>query len=207
MHEKCKRIGIFGGTFDPIHFGHLIIAEELREVFKLDKVIFIPSGTPSHKDLQKVSNSEHRYNMVRIAIEKNPYFELSRLELDRNGNTYTIDTIRQLKGIYPTETELFFIIGADVVPELITWKQYEDLFLECEFIAVKRPDLNIGKFLNDIDYLVSTYSVKINTAEVSLIEISSTSIRERVKTNRSVKYMLPEGVESYIIEKKLYLKL
>lgn len=205
MNETCKRIGVFGGTFDPIHFGHLIIAEELREEFKLDKVLFIPSGNPPHKKLQKVSSSEHRYNMAKLALEKNPYFELSRLELDRPGNTYTIDTVRQLKSIYKGETRLFFIIGADVIPELITWKEYKSLFLECEFIAVKRPDSNLNKYFEEIEYLVRTYSASISTTNVSLIDISSTIIRERVGKNRTIKYMLPEAVESYIIENSLYL--
>jgi len=206
MQGKLRKIGISGGTFDPIHYGHLIVAEQIRESLGLDKVIFIPSGAPPHKDNSKVTAAEHRFNMVCEAVKTNPYFEVSRIELEREGYSYTVDTMEQLNALYGEETRLFFITGADVIPELLTWKEYEKLFGLCEFIAVLRPGYKKDDFIKEIEYLKATYSAKIHTVHAPLIGISSTIIRDRVRNHKSIKYLVPEGVEDYIVKNGLYLK-
>lgn len=202
--NNFKRIGISGGTFDPIHYGHLIIAEDVREKFKLDKVIFIPTGAPPHKDNTKVSDPEHRYNMVCAAISTNPHFEASRIEIERPGYTYTIDTLIELRQLLGANSRLFFITGADVIPELLTWKKYEQVFELCEFIAVLRPGYTREEFINEVKYLKKTYKAVIHIVEAPLIGISSTTIRERVKEHRTIKYLVPEEVEKYIYDTGLY---
>jgi len=205
MSCKYKRIGVSGGTFDPIHYGHLIIAEEAREMMQLDKVIFIPCGNPPHKTNCRVTPAEHRYEMVSMAVKGNEFFEVSSMEIDRGGYSYTVETVAQLIEIYGEDTKLFFIIGADVIPELVTWKQFEKLFAMCEFIATLRPGYDKESLYKEIKYLESNYHAKINLLNTPLIEISSTMIRNRVKSRKSVKYLVPYEVEEYIKEKGLYL--
>lgn len=205
MSCKYKRIGVSGGTFDPIHYGHLIIAEEAREMMQLDKVIFIPCGNPPHKANCHVTPAEYRYEMVSMAVRGNKFFEVSSMEIDRGGYSYTVETVAQLIEIYGEDTKLFFIIGADVIPELVTWKQFEKLFTMCEFIATLRPGYDKESLYKEIKYLESNYHAKINLLNTPLIEISSTMIRNRVKSGKSVKYLVPYEVEEYIKEKGLYL--
>jgi len=202
--KRYKKIGISGGTFDPVHHGHLIAAQEIRERLELDKVLFIPVGLPPHKKNQRVTEPEHRYNMVLEAIRSNPFFEASRIEIDRGGYTYTIDTLLNLKVIYGDDTRLFFIIGADVVPELVTWKRFEEVFKLCEFVAVNRPGSQREGFFESVRYLKERYSAIIHTIMLPSIEISSTDIRNRVKNGRTIKYLVPESVEKYIYENGLY---
>jgi nicotinate-nucleotide adenylyltransferase len=206
MADKSKRIGISGGTFDPIHYGHLIVAEILREKFQLERIIFIPTGLPPHKNLAEVTSAEHRYDMVKGAIVTNPAFEVSRIEIERRGITYTIDTLTALRGIYGADTQLFYIIGADVVRDITTWKNFEEVFRMCDFIAVLRPEHKIADFNNTVEYLKSTYMAKIHTADIPLIDISSTYVRERVRNNKSIKYLVPESVEAYVECNGLYKK-
>lgn len=204
MGEKLLRIGISGGTFDPVHMGHLVIAEEVRQVMSLDKVLFIPSGNPPHKNALQVTRAEHRFEMVRRAIATNPFFEASGIEIDRPGNTYTIDTLKQLRGIYGDMVRLFFITGADVVTELTTWKNFENVFKLCEFIAVMRPGYRSLDFDNHIRQLSAMYGAVIHAIAAPLIGISSTEVRRRVLEGRSVKYLVPDGVEEYIYGHGLY---
>lgn len=206
MADKLRKIGISGGTFDPIHYGHLIVAEIIREKFQLEKVIFIPTGLPPHKNSAGVTNAEHRYNMVKDAIQTNPYFEVSRIEIERRGITYAVDTLTELRGIYGPDTDLFYIIGADVVRDITTWKNFKEVFPMCNFIAVLRPEHKIADFNNTIEYLKSTYMAKIHTSDIPLIDISSTYVRERVKNNKSIKYLVPESVEAYANCNGLYKK-
>jgi nicotinate-nucleotide adenylyltransferase len=204
MKEPGIRLGISGGTFDPIHYGHLIVAEEIRETNGLDRILFIPSGKPPHKRNLEVSGAEQRFSMVEAAIRKNPYFEVSRIEIDREGYTYTVDTLEQLKEIYGRETKLYFIIGADVVHDLLTWKNYEKVFSLCEFIAVQRPGYTSSSFIKTVEDLETAYSAQIHTFIGPLIDISSTMIRERAASGKSIKYLLPEEVEKYILDNGLY---
>jgi len=206
MEVNVKRIGILGGTFDPIHNGHLIMAEIIRGAFELDRVLFIPSGNPPHKKNQTVTDAEHRYNMVCEALKGNPYFEKSRIEVDREGYTYTIDTLGILNEQYRGIADLYYIIGADVLYDLLTWKDYEKVFGICKFIAALRPGTGKEGFRERIKYLEDRVSASILEAEIPLIEISSTMIRNRVKEGKSIKYLVPETVENYIKKEGLYLK-
>lgn len=204
MRNEMK-LGISGGTFDPIHFGHLIVAEEIRQSMKLDRVVFIPSGNPPHKR-GIVTESALRYTMVKEAVSTNPYFDVSDIELNRTGYSYSVDTLTQLKSLYGSETRLFFIVGADVVHELTTWKDYEKVFRLCEFVAVMRPGYDKKDFLKEAEELKKKMNAIVHVAEVPLIEISSTDIRDRIKAGRTIKYLVPACVEDYIVKNGLYAR-
>jgi len=204
MKSECLRIGISGGTFDPIHHGHLIAAQEIREKLNLDKILFIPVGDPPHKTDIEVTDSIHRLNMVKKAIEDNSYFEVSSIEVDRPGYTYTIDTLMELKEKYPENCKFYFIIGADTLPQLVTWKEYRKVFTLCQFVAVMRPGFNNEEIYNEARRLESCFSAKIDIIDAPLIEISSTDIRKRVRESKSIKYLVPESVEEYIYSNGLY---
>jgi len=200
-----QKVGILGGTFNPIHYGHLIIAESVRENFCLDKVLFIPSGRPPHKHGREVIAAEHRFEMVRLAVESNPYFEASGVEIGKEGYTYTINTMKLLREQYGKDTNLYFIIGADNIPELETWKDFKDIFKLCEFIAVLRPGHARNSFEKEISYLRMNYKFRVHLIEAPLIDISSSDIRNRLSTGKSIKYLVPEKVEEYIRTKGLYI--
>jgi len=204
MDKQYRKIGISGGTFDPVHHGHLIIAEEAGEILGLDKVVFIPSGNPPHKVGCGVTSAYHRYNMILMAIEKNPFFEVSAIEIEREGYSYTVDTLFKLRGIYGEDTELYFITGADVISELTTWKQFEKIFEICEFVAALRLGYNKKSLIEEIKFLKREFKARIHVVDTPLIGISSTAIRERAKTGKSIKYLVPEKVEEYIKVKGLY---
>ena len=187
------RIGVMGGTFDPIHNGHLVAASEVASSLGLDEVIFVPTGQPYQK--QDVTNSEHRYLMTVIATAANPMFTVSRVDIDRNGPTYTIDTLRDLRRIRP-DAELFFISGADAVAQILNWKEARELFLLAHFVAVSRPGhpLSVsGLPRNDVSLL-----------EVPALAISSTDCRSRVSRGFPVWYLVPDGVVQYISKHHLY---
>ncbi len=207
MSNRIKKYGIMGGTFDPIHVGHLVIAEEIRCKFKLDKVIFIPAGNPPHKDNSKITSGDHRYQMTLLATISNPYFDVSSIELDRKGITYTIDTIKELKKCCKDSAEFYFITGADSLLELSTWKEVDQLLNMCKFVAATRPGFQMSKIETKVKELESKYSKAIYTVSVPALQISSTDIRNRIKEGTTVKYLLPESVESYIIKHKLYLDI
>ncbi len=206
MKQK-NRIGISGGTFDPIHHGHLIMAELAREKFKLDKVLFIPTGNPPHKNNLDVTPAEQRYNMVCRATESNDYFETLRTEIDRVGYTYAVDTLNELRQAYGKDTEFYYIIGADVVFDLLNWKNSKEVLRLCEFIAVQRPGFEKERFADCVRKLQTDYGAVVHTLNMPQIEISSTGIRERVSRGGSVKYLVPESVEECILNQGLYRKL
>jgi len=202
------RIGIMGGTFNPPHYGHLQAAETARECLRLNKVIFVPSGKPPHKDSREVAGSEDRYNMVVAAIKNNPWFEASRIEIDREGPSYSVDTLRELKKIYGEKAKFYFIIGSDIVNELTTWKEYEKLFRLCEFVEVTRPETHMAAIperSEEIKKLIEEGKLKISTIRSPLLEISSSDIRERVAQGRSIRYIIPPGVKDYIEKRGLYI--
>lgn len=196
-----ENLGIMGGTFDPIHYGHLLAAEEARFEFNLKKIIFVPSGHPPHKKEEDVSAFKHRYLMTSLAIVTNPYFEISSIEIEREGPSYAIDTINFFKEKYP-ETNIYFITGADAIHKIITWHRAEELPNICNFIAVSRP----GYKLKEINMeLKNRFSFKnLFSLEIPALAISSTEIRNRVKNKRPIKYLLPEPVENYIYKNNLY---
>lgn len=202
------KIGIMGGTFNPIHNGHLVTAAEALNQFSLKKVIFIPSWDPPHKNYHEEEIAEHRYLMTVIATSSNSDFFVSRLEIDRRGKSYTIDTLKELRKIYGAETEFFFITGADAILEILTWKKTEEIISLCHMIAATRPGYNLLK-LEELKKDLSLRTKnnidnKILVMEVPALAISSTDIRNRVKNKRPIDYLVPEGVCNYILKHGLY---
>ncbi len=203
--SHIKRLGLMGGTFDPIHQGHLVTAEAVRTSFNLDKVIFVPSGQPPHKVEKKVTAKERRFLMTELATVTNPYFEVSRVEINRQGYSYSADTVSYFRQLMDPDGELFFITGADAILEILTWKGIDKLFAECTFIAATRPGFQPQAMAERLGaQLKPEYLKKIITIEVPAMAISSTDIRSRVDRGRSIKYLLPEPVEQYIYKQGLY---
>ena len=195
-----NRLGVMGGTFDPIHYGHLVTAEEALQQFGLDGVIFVPTGRPWMKEHEVVSPPEDRYLMTVIATASNPLFRVSRMEVDRDGPTYTVDTLRGLKVELGTETDLFFVTGADAVLEIFQWKDPGELFELAHFIAATRPGYDIAGFSAH----APSKHPGITVMNVPALAISSTDIRARVAASRPIRYLVPEGVKSYIEKAGLY---
>jgi len=189
----ASRIGVMGGTFDPIHHGHLVAASEVAQWFDLDEVVFVPTGEPWQK--ADVSPSEHRYLMTVIATASNPRFTVSRVDIDRDGPTYTIDTLRDLKAQRP-DAELFFITGADAIAQILSWRDHDELWDLAHFVAVSRP----GHVLNT-DGLPSD---DVSQLEIPALAISSTDCRGRVQRGHPVWYLVPDGVVQYIAKHHLY---
>lgn len=197
-----KKYGIFGGSFNPIHYGHLMICEYIKEEMGLDKVIFIPTGTPPHKELEL--SAEDRYEMVRLAISPNPDFEISDIETTRVKKSYTVDTIRELKKIYKEE-KLYFLIGLDSLFQLKTWMKIGDLSQEIEFVVALRPGyLDREEINKEIDFLRENFGTKINLIKTPLYEISSTDLRDRIREGKSLRYLIPKKVLDYIEESGFY---
>jgi nicotinate-nucleotide adenylyltransferase len=196
-----QRLGIMGGTFDPIHYGHLLMAEEARQAFALDDVVFVPNGRPAHKKAYLVSSPEDRYAMTLLATESNPCFLASRMEIDRPGPSYTIDTLREYRRMYSELDALYFITGADAVLEILTWHEADKLAQECQFIAVTRPGFVLERLPEIVD---AAFLDRVHYLPIPRLEISSTDIRRRVREGRSIKYLTPEPVEAYIREQGLY---
>lgn len=201
MRDGCPRVGLMGGTFDPIHHGHLLIAEVARTEFGLERVVWLPAGTPPHKQDQKVTCAEHRYAMVVLATASNPHFEVSRQELEREGPSYTVDTVETFRKTAP-ECQLFFITGADAILEILTWHRHQELVRICRFIAVTRPGYDLDRLKN---VLPPHYVERIDTITAPGIDISSTDIRDRIRTGDPVRYLIPELVEAYLRKHRLYL--
>lgn len=202
--QRLNSLGIMGGTFDPVHYGHLIAAEYARHEFKLEQVIFMPAARPPHKEIEQVLESNHRYEMVKRAIDGNPAFTISDLEMKRTGNSYTIDTIRYYLKDYPG-TAVFFIMGADSLLTMDTWKNYQTLAGLCQFIVVTRPGYVIDENEPVLKKLPATLWENVHFLPIPGLDISSSDIRERVTTGRPIKYLLPLEVEQYIRQKGLYL--
>lgn len=195
-----KRLGIFGGTFNPVHAAHLVAAEEVKEQMHLDKVLFIPSVNPPLKEGDDLIDFNHRMEMVKRAIKGNDTFELSDIEAETtNGSkSYTIDTLMALRGRYKDEAvKLYLIIGMDQLIDLHKWKDPGKLFMLSEVVAINRPGYLVQQIENE-------YSRQVVYVPVPSLEISSSDIRFRIKENRSIKYLVPDEVEKYIIENKLY---
>ncbi|KRB37707.1 nicotinate-nucleotide adenylyltransferase [Microbacterium sp. Root180] len=189
----APRVGVMGGTFDPIHHGHLVAASEVAQWFDLDEVVFVPTGEPWQKD--GVSLSEHRYLMTVIATASNPRFTVSRVDIDRSGPTYTIDTLRDLKAERP-DAELYFITGADAIAQILSWRDHDELWDLAHFVAVSRP----GHVLST-DGLPSD---DVSQLEIPALAISSTDCRDRVGQGHPVWYLVPDGVVQYIAKHHLY---
>lgn len=186
------RIGILGGTFNPIHIGHLILAEEAREKLKLDKIIFVPTNLAPHKDNSDIAAAKSRFQMLKLAVKKNKYFSVSDVEIKRDGRSYTIDTIKEFKNIYPHD-ELYFIIGSDLLKYLDEWKDLSEIIKMVKFITATRPGYPLEK--------IPSY---ISTLPIRAVDISGFQIRQAIRENKSFHYLVPEAVFKYITKKGLY---
>ncbi|MFD5822908.1 nicotinate-nucleotide adenylyltransferase [Nesterenkonia xinjiangensis] len=191
------RLGVMGGTFDPIHHGHLVAASEVASEFQLDEVVFVPTGQPWQKAERDVTAPEHRYLLTVIATAANPRFTVSRVDIDRAGPTYTIDTLRDFRRLYP-EAELFFITGADAMAQIMSWKGVDELWELAHFVSVTRPGYDSQDFGR---------TEEISLMEIPAMAISSTDCRERVRGNKPVWYLVPDGVVQYIAKHRLYQDL
>ena len=213
-----KRVGLFGGTFDPIHFGHLRAAEEIKEILSLDKVYFIPSAIPPHKSNLEITNSSKRLEMLKLAIEGNKYFDVSEFELQSETPSYTIKTLEYFNHVEPN-TEYYFILGNEQFNHIESWKDYKGLFKISNFAVITRPGFSepgLNKvplalkddflYYNCIENVISyTNKTKdIVFIEIKGIEISSTDIRTFVKSKKSIKYLVPDKVQNFILSQKLY---
>ncbi len=206
-NDKPKKIGIMGGTFNPVHHGHLVTAQEALDQFDLDEVIFIPTGDPPHKIDDLLAHAEDRYLMTVIATSSNSSFFVYRIEIDRKGKSYTIDTVKELRKLFGSDSELYFITGADAILEILTWKNTREIVTLAKFIAATRPGYDLSK----IKELKTTLFInedegdrRIFIMEIPALAISSTDIRQRIKIGRPVNYLVPEGVNNYILKHGLY---
>ena len=196
--DEARRIGVMGGTFDPIHHGHLVAASEVADRFNLDEVIFVPTGQPWQKAGKTISPAEDRYLMTVIATASNPRFSVSRVDIDRDGPTYTIDTLRDLREQFPDE-ELYFITGADALASIMSWHDWEEMFQLAEFVGVTRPGYDLRE-----DMLPTDIQKRVHLVEIPAMAISSTDCRARAAEDRPVWYLVPDGVVQYITKNALY---
>jgi len=192
---SSRRLGVMGGTFDPIHHGHLVAASEVQARFGLEEVVFVPTGMPWQKDDREVSPAEDRYLMTVIATASNPRFGVSRVDVDRHGPTYTVDTLTDLKKQFP-DHEMFFITGADALEQILSWNRIEELFSLAHLVGVTRPGFQL-----DDDHLPEG---AVSLIEVPAMAISSTACRQRVAEGHPIWYLVPDGVVQYINKRGLY---
>jgi nicotinate-nucleotide adenylyltransferase len=193
------RLGVMGGTFDPIHHGHLVAASEVAAEFGLDEVVFVPTGVPWQKRERDVSMAEDRYLMTVIATASNPRFSVSRVDIDREGDTYTVDTLKDLRAERGDDTDLFFITGADALRQILTWRGAEELFDLAHFVGVTRPGVPLTQ--GDLAHLPDD---SVTLLEVPALSISSTACRDRVRDHKPIWYLVPDGIVQYIAKRGLY---
>lgn len=198
-----KKVGIMGGTFNPIHTGHLILAEQARDHYHLDEILFMPSGKSYMKEQDTVLSARFRMDMVSLAIADNPYFKLSAVEVAREGNTYTSETLCMLKQENP-DTDYYFLAGADSLVHIAEWKRPELIFDKCTLIAAVRQGIDEEQCRVAADMLHKQYGADIRLLPARNIDISSTEIRERVRDGKSIRYLVPDPVIAYIYEKQLF---
>ncbi|MGH8775873.1 MAG: nicotinate-nucleotide adenylyltransferase [Jiangellaceae bacterium] len=194
--SEHKRLGVMGGTFDPIHHGHLVAASEVQSWFRLDEVVFVPTGQPWQKSEREVSAAEDRYLMTVIATASNPRFSVSRVDIDRSGQTYTVDTLRDLRSLRGPEWELFFITGADALEQILSWRDHDELFELAHFVGCTRP----GHTLSN----AGLPEGRVSLVEVPALAISSTECRQRVRDGEPIWYLVPDGIVQYITKRRLY---
>lgn len=200
--ERCDKLAVMGGTFDPIHNGHLAIADAVLQEFSPRRVLFVPGGQPPHKPDKPVTCGEHRFNMTLAAVCQNPGFDASRMEIDRDGPSYTVETIATLRKICPESAKIFFIIGADALMEILTWEGAERLLTMCEFIAVHRPGYKVKK--KHVENLRENYGAVVHIFEGPLLEISGTEIRKKFAGGQAVGGLMPRVTEDYARAHALY---
>lgn len=198
-----RKIGIMGGTFNPIHFGHLLLAENAFEYFQLDDLIFLPTGDPPHKANNQIVDKYRRLEMVQMAVEDNLHFDVSTLEIERKGYSYTVDTLKELVSKKP-ENKYYFIIGADSLEQFTQWKDFKTIFKLCKLIVACRENYDIDTIKKIIADYEDKYNAIIHILSMPQIDISSSEIRKRVEESKTIKYMLPKDIEHYIVMNKLY---
>lgn len=202
---RVARIGIMGGTFDPIHYGHLVTAEEARVQFELSQVLFVPNHYPPHKDLNGVTDPEHRYRMTLLATMTNEHFAVSRIEIDRPGPSFTIETIEMLRKSYAA-SDLFYITGADAILQIVRgeWERSAELLALCQFIAASRPGFSLNAEDMRRSNATGRWLDNVHVMEIPALAISSTDIRRRVTQSRPIRYLVPDPVEAYVVKHRLY---
>ncbi|MDY6996940.1 MAG: nicotinate-nucleotide adenylyltransferase [Actinomycetota bacterium] len=200
--QSQRRLGVMGGTFDPIHNGHLVAASEVADLFDLEEVLFVPTGQPWQKRSRQVSAAEDRYLMTVIATASNPRFSVSRVDIDRGGPTYTKDTLRDLRRLNP-DAELYFITGADALASILSWQNWEEMFAIAKFIGVNRPGYELdGKHISAA--MAELPADALHLVEVPALAISSTDCRVRAEQSRPIWYLVPDGVVQYVAKRDLY---
>jgi len=196
MAGSRRRIGVMGGTFDPIHHGHLVAGSEVAAQFDLDEVVFVPTGQPWQKGDRQVSRAEDRYLMTVIATASNPRFTVSRVDIDRGGLTYTVDTLRDLRKEYGEDVDFYFITGADALAQILTWRDVDELFTLAHFVGCTRPGHQVT--VRDLP------EDAVTIIEIPALAISSTECRERVRAGQPIWYLVPDGIVQYINKRRLY---
>ncbi len=201
--QQLKSLGILGGTFNPIHYGHIVAAECARDACHLDRVVFVPAARPPHKSLDEVLDSQHRFEMVQMAVQDNPNFAVSALELKRQGLSYTVETIASYQEEFPG-AKIYFIIGVDALLLINTWKDVERLATLCSFIVVTRPGYQLSHEEEHFCEIPESVWKKILVVAIPGLYISSSDIRQRVAKGQTIKYLLPPAIEEYILKNDLY---
>ena len=201
-----RRIGVLGGTFDPVHYGHLVIAEEVFATLKLTEVLFVPAGHPPHKTIVEITAAEHRLKMLELAIASNPHFTISRADLDRPGPSYTVDTLQLLRKQWGVHTAIYFIIGGDSLEDLLSWHNPSGILEQLtHLVAVRRPGYTESEaYYDSLDARVPGIKQRLLVVDAPQFNISATDLRKRVAEGRPIKYQTPESVESYIVQYGLY---
>lgn len=200
---NCKRIGILGGTFNPVHMGHLFMAEHARVEMELDMILFIPTGVPYMKNSKEILPSDSRMKMLELSIASNPYFLTSDIEIKREGNTYTFETLEELHQLYPN-AELFFLVGADCLFTIERWYQPQRIFDNCTLLAANRNDVPQKELLEKKQFLENRFHAKVVLLDVPQIDISSTKVRDNVNQGKSIRYMVTNQVHDYILQNNYY---
>ena len=203
METLVRRLGILGGTFDPIHHGHLLAAEEAYHQLALDQVLFVPAGVPPHKPARPISPAAHRVRMIELAIAGKPHFSLSRVDVDRPGPSYTVHTLELLRARWGSTPRFFFIEGNDSLSDVACWYQPQRLIALCELAVVARPGSQID--LPELERRLPGITERIHWVKIPLLEISSSDLRARIRAGRSVSYLVPREVEDYVRRHGLYM--
>jgi len=201
-----RRVGVLGGTFDPVHYGHLVAAEEVYATLHLAEMVFVPAGQPPHKPKAAVTAAEHRLAMLELAIVSNPHFSISRVELDRPGPSYTVDTLRLLRKLWGKQTAIYFVIGSDSLEELLSWHDPAGILEQLTYlVAVRRPGYNeTEEYYNRLETRLPGITQRLLVVVAPQFDISATDLRTRVAEERPIKYQTPDSVEQYIVQYGLY---
>lgn len=219
--NRLQKVGLFGGTFDPVHYGHLRAAEEIREILKLEKIYFVPNSVPPHKATPGIASPQDRLKMLQLALDENNSFGISDIEIKRGGKSYTIDTLRYFSDAFP-EFDLYFIAGSDQFSEIAAWKDYRKILTESNFVVIERPgsgfelpgtlpleikdDFRYYRRCSNLTVYINKNSSTLSLVKIDGLEISSTKIRDLANKLKSIKYLVPSSVETYILEHGIYTK-